>query len=84
MPGLVAISAPDCNNIMTQIEKDILEILSDECYTTKKSLMERAKRSKTSMEEALRTLDGADLIDKIYVRTSTSNRQEIAFMKLAE
>ena len=50
---------------MRKIEQEVLNILKDDCYMTRKVIMKRTGRCKTSVYDAVSSLLDADLIDEI-------------------
>lgn len=75
---------PRLFTIMRKIEQDILNILRDDCYMTRKVIMKRTGRSQAPVYDAISSLIDADLIDKARVITLDSNRIESAYMKIIE
>ena len=69
---------------MRKIEQEVLNILRDDCYMTRKVIMKRTGRCKTSVYDAISSLLDADLIDETRVVTLDSNQVENAYMKIIE
>lgn len=69
---------------MRKIEQEVLNILKDDCYMTRKVIMKRTGRCKTSVYDAVSSLLDADLIDETRVVTLDSNQVENAYMKIIE
>ena len=69
---------------MRKIEQEVLNILRDDCYMTRKAIMKRTGRCKTSVYDAVSSLIDADLIDETRVVTLDSNQVENAYMKIIE
>lgn len=75
---------PRLFTIMRKIEQDILNTLRDDCYMTRKVIMKRTGRCKTTVYDAISSLIDADLIDEARVVTLDSNRIENAYMRIIE
>jgi DNA-binding Lrp family transcriptional regulator len=80
---LVATSAPVCNNIMT-LDKEIMEVLSEDIYTTRQRLNKILNYQPKAIERALARLNEQGVLDTIKVKTDVSAGRAVnAFIKLS-